>query len=212
MEAGQRMGSSRRQSFRRDSDPTVDARSNAQKNWPRSIQVCTTRLCEHIIDADHTPRSITSEIRYMSDPLRERSTMERFPYQSIRYPCICCKSHDARSKLHRQAIRNSWPTEQIGIVVGLDLIDWLTLNRIEFATKDTRRLLPGRIFGLPSSWEWPASIQTASLKCVSRQPSTPPPKNCGRTQWTLRFKFKITIRLKCSNGRASSIAPGQRWL
>ena len=59
---------------------------------------------------------------------------------------ICCVPHDTRGEGNRQAMRNSRPSEQIGIVIGFGF-GWLTFNRIEFAMTDTRQLLPGRNFG-----------------------------------------------------------------
>ena len=95
---------------------------------------------------------------------------------------ICCGPHEVRDELHRQVTGNSRPNRQIGIVIGFGF-GWLTLNRIEFATKDTRRLLPGRIFGLPLDRESPTSQRTSPLDCLARRKvNFHPPINCDRTQ------------------------------
>ena len=58
-------------------DSTVDARSKTQNIDHGLSWVCTGQLCEHIIGADHIPRSTTLAIRSTSGPLHERSTTER---------------------------------------------------------------------------------------------------------------------------------------
>ena len=88
----------------------------------------------------------------------------------IRYPNICCRPHDVRNKLQRQAIRNStkqWDIKLIVIVIGVFV--GLTSNRIEFETKNTYHHLPGRRFCLPLNGEWSASIQTSNLLSLTRR-------------------------------------------
>ena len=81
---------------------------------------------------------------------------------------VCCRPHEARSKLRRQVIINNQTSANLGIVIGFGF-GWLTLNRIEFAAKDTRRLLSGRKLGLPLNRESPASIKTSPLDCGARR-------------------------------------------
>ena len=182
MEACWRSGSSSMRSFRSDSDPTVDARLETQKIDRPILSVYRLIGWAHNWCGPHTTIN-----------LPERSTT-----RAIRYSSIRCGPHDARSGIHRQAIRNIWPSKQIDIVIDFGF-GWLTLNRIAFAAKETRQLLPASILGLPSNRERPASLQTSLLDCVARRNVNLPP-NCDRTQMTLRFRFKIVRHLKWSEG------------
>ena len=85
-------------------------------------------------------------------------------------------------------------------VVGFD---WLTLNRVQFASKHTRVvLLPGRIF-LASRRQRTSTLRTrrSLLELFGQEckNSHNPPTAIGRSQ-PYRLKYKIARRLKWSEG------------
>ena len=139
-------------SFGRDGDPASDARSEI-----RTIDRNLSEVCPASRGKLRTRRRSHTAIQYSA-----------IRYYAIRYSAIHYELSAVDHMLQEVNDVESRPSEQIGIVIGFGF-GWLTLNNIEFATKDTRRLLPGRIFGLPLNRESPTSVRTSPLDCLSRQ-------------------------------------------
>ena len=128
------------------------------------------------------------------DPL-PRDPLPRDPLPRDSQRSVCSGPHEARSELHIQTMRNSLLSEQIDIVIGYGF-GWLTLNIIEFATKDMHRLLPGRNFGLPLNRDLPASLQNTPSDCVAtRNVNSHPPLRSDAVNLTVKFQDHETAQV-----------------
>ena len=118
-------------------------------------------------------------------------------FSSVCHPIIGCGPRNSKSKLHRSGILDSCFIEELGILLSFGF-GWLTINILEFATNDTRRLLPGRILVLVE--QRVANVYTykkSPLDCVARRNVTSPPQTAIRRSNPYRLKSRSQEGSRC---------------